>query len=109
MIRGALLALLLSPLGCTVNALPGSTYTRLAAGDGGLVDLGPGDHGDGGSCGGGNVDLAWGDGGGNWPDGFWTDGGWPVDAGPFDGGPAYDGGPHDGGPHDAGHLVDLAH
>jgi len=100
MIRGALLALLLAPLGCTVNAVPGSTYTRLGAGDGGVVDLGPGDHGDGGGCGGGNVDLAsWGDGGGNWPDGFWTDGGWPVDGGPH----------YDGGPIDAGHLVDLAH
>ena|SRR6516164_5656409 len=114
MTRALLLALLLSPLGCTVNALPGASSTRLGAGDGGLVDLGPGggDHGDGGGCnGGGNVDLAWGGDGGPLIDGFWNDGSWPIDAGPgWDGGPGYDGGPHpDSGFIDAGHPVDLAH
>jgi|SRR4051812_48573924 len=99
MIRGALLALLLSPLGCTVNALPGSTSTRLGTGDGGVVDFGgSGDHGDG--CGsGGNVDLA-----GGYVD-FGYDGGndFGYDAGP------YDAGPFDAGPFDAGHTVDFAH
>ena len=101
MIRSALLALFLFPLGCTVTAVPVSTSTRLGTGDGGLVDLGGGgdggDRGDGG--GGGNVDLAW------------TDGGWPVDGGPaYDGGPIVDGGPrYDGGPVDAGHHADLSH
>ena len=75
MIRVALLALFLLPLGCTVTSLPGSESNRLGAGDGGSsVDLGPGGHGDGG-CG-GSVDLA----GGSWSDGgYGNDGGWPID------------------------------
>ncbi len=84
MVRSALIALVvLLPLGCTVNALPGSASTRLGSGDGGggAVDLGHG--GDGGGCGGGSVDLA---------------GGGPIDGG------ASDGGASDGGP-----AIDLAH
>ncbi len=104
MIRGAMLALLLLPLGCTVNALPGSQSTRLGAGDGGTggqVDLGSGAHGDGGGCGGGSVDL-----GGGWGgDGGW----WWSDAGSSDGASIDSGGGYDGGPIDAGHVVDLAH
>ena len=117
MIRGALFALFFAlPLGCSVNPLPGAESNRLGSGDGGTnVDLGPGNHGDGGGCGGGgNVDLAgpWPDGGGPWPDGggYWNDGGagdgFFVDAGPWpDGGPGgWDAGSIDGGAH-----VDLAH
>src|SRR5437764_5861485 len=110
MIRGALLALLLLPLGCSVNTLPGSASTRLGNSDGGtVVDLGPGNHGDGGGCGGGGVDLATGD-GGPWSDGGGGDG-WGIDfgGGGYDGwGIDFGGGGYDGGPIDAGH-VDLAH
>jgi hypothetical protein len=108
MIRAALLAFFLLPLGCTVKSLPGSESNRLGAGDGGtIVDLGPGGHDDGG-CG-GSVDLAggwWGDGGGSvdLAGGWWSDGGVGIDAWFFDLGYGADGGPHDGGPH-----VDLAH
>jgi hypothetical protein len=94
MIRAALLAFFLFPLGCTVKSLPGSESNRLGAGDGGIsVDLGPGGHGDGG-CG-GSVDLA---------GGWWSDGGMGVDAWFFDLGYGADAGPPDAGPH-----VDLAH
>jgi hypothetical protein len=96
MIRAALLAFFLFPLGCTVSSLPGSESNRLGTGDGGTsVDLGPGGHGDAGGCG-GSVDLAsnpWSDGG------VWTDGGtidgWFVDLGyGSDAAAPYDGGPH---------------
>ena len=101
MVRSALFALaLLVPAGCAVNPLPGSEATRLGAGDGGttagLVDLGPGGHGDGGGCsGGGNVDL-----GGGWYDGGDVDlGGGRYDGGNVDlAGGGYDG----GGGYDAG-------
>ena len=120
MVRGLLLALVIvSPLGCTVNALPGSTSTRLGAGDGGtsggLVDLGPGggDHGDGGGCGGGSVDLAGpGDGGGwSWDSGGGWDAGLIDFGGSSDGGIVADGGASDGGhgnPHDGGPHADFA-
>jgi len=99
MIRAALLAFFLFPLGCTVNSLPGSESNRLGSGDGGsTVDLGPGGHDDGG-CG-GSVDLA---------GGWWSDGGVGVDAWFFDLGYGADAAPYDAGPHDAGPHVDLAH
>jgi hypothetical protein len=112
MVRSALIALVLVlPLGCTVNALPGSASTRLGAGDGGAaVDLGHG--GDGGGCGGGTVDLADPvDGGGSRDAGavdFGGRDGFGVDFGGGPDGGAYDGGAYDGGAHDGGPLVDLA-
>jgi len=110
MLRATLLALLLAPLGCTVNGVPGAETTGLThdGGSGGGVDLGHG--GDGGGCdNGGGVDLAqgpWDAGAPVWDGGVWPDGFWPVDAGPLDAG---HGGHGDAGhPHDAG-PVDLAH
>jgi hypothetical protein len=105
MIRAAMVVLLLLPLGCTVSALPGSENTKLGAGDGGSVDLGPdhgdggGDHGDGGGCGGGQVDLANGGDGGWWTDGSAGDS-FVVDLGNGSDGWFYDG---------SGGTVDLAY
>jgi hypothetical protein len=111
MIRAAMVALLLLPLGCTVSALPGSESNKLHAGDGGAIDLGPGGgHDDGGGCNGGGVDLAWPADGGFPIDAFPFDA-FPFDAFPFDAGPSDGGHHHDGGPIDLGHggPVDLAH